>query len=75
MVQEGHAVTRNILRAIDGSGELGSQFAVNEKSWAFASPARWPPLLAGAAYLFKLESLQNEVHVAALVWDLIEEEK
>jgi NADH dehydrogenase len=77
-VQEGHAVARNILRAIDGTGELepfeyrplgqlvelGSQFAVNE-----VMGVRFSGLLASlfwrATYLFKLESPQNRAQVAA----------
>ena len=77
-VQEGHAVARNILRAIDRTGELepfeyrplgqlvelGSQFAVNE-----VMGVRFSGLLASlfwrATYLFKLESPQNRAQVAA----------
>ena len=77
-VQEGHAVARNILRAIDGMGELerfeyrplgqlvelGSWFAVNE-----VMGVRFSGLLASlfwrATYLFKLESPQNRAQVAA----------
>ena len=71
-MQEGHAVARNILRAIDGTDELerfeyrplgqlvelGSHFAVNE-----VMGVRFSGLLASlfwrATYLFKLESPQN----------------
>jgi NADH:ubiquinone reductase (H+-translocating) len=77
-VQEGHAVARNILRAIDGTDELerfeyrplgqlvelGSHFAVNE-----VMGVRFSGLLASlfwrATYLFKLESPQNRAQVAA----------
>jgi NADH:ubiquinone reductase (H+-translocating) len=77
-VQEGHAIARNILRAIDGTDELerfeyrplgqlvelGSYFAVNE-----VMGVRFSGLLASlfwrATYLFKLESPQNRAQVAA----------
>lgn len=76
-VQEGHAVARNVLRAIDGSGELErfeyrplgqlvelGGFAVNE-----VMGVRFSGLLASlfwrATYLFKLESPQNRAQVAA----------
>jgi NADH:ubiquinone reductase (H+-translocating) len=77
-VQEGHAVARNIFRAIDGTDELerfeyrplgqlvelGSHFAVNE-----VMGVRFSGLLASlfwrATYLFKLESPQNRAQVAA----------
>jgi NADH dehydrogenase len=77
-VQEGQVVARNILRAIDGTGELepfeyrplgqlvelGSRFAVNE-----VMGVRFSGLLAAlfwrAVYLFKLESPQNRAQVAS----------
>jgi NADH dehydrogenase len=76
-VQEGHAVARNILRAIDGADELErfkyrplgqlvelGGFAVNE-----VMGVRFSGLLASlfwrATYLFKLESPQNRAQVAA----------
>jgi hypothetical protein len=76
--EEGHAVARNILRAIDVADELerfeyrplgqlvefGSHFAVNE-----VMGVRFSGLLASllwrATYLFKLESPQNRAQVAA----------
>jgi len=76
-VQEGHAVARNVLRAIDGTDELErfeyrplgqlvelGGFAVNE-----VMGVRFSGLLASlfwrATYLFKLESPQNRAQVAA----------
>jgi NADH dehydrogenase len=77
-VQEGHVVARNILRAIDGTGELepfeyrplgqlvelGSRFAVNQ-----VMGVRFSGLLAAlfwrAVYLFKLESPQSRAQVAS----------
>jgi NADH:ubiquinone reductase (H+-translocating) len=76
-VQEGHAVARNIVRAIDGTDELErfeyrplgqlvelGGFAVNE-----VMGVRFSGLLASlfwrATYLFKLESPQNRAQVAA----------
>ncbi|CAA9407390.1 MAG: NADH dehydrogenase [uncultured Rubrobacteraceae bacterium] len=75
-MQEGHAVARNILRAIDGTDELErfeyrplgqlvelGGFAVNE-----VMGVRFSGLLASlfwrATYLFKLESPQNRAQVA-----------
>ncbi|MDP8951131.1 MAG: NAD(P)/FAD-dependent oxidoreductase [Actinomycetota bacterium] len=76
--QEGHVVARNILSAIDGTGELeefeyrplgqlvelGSHFAVNE-----VMGVRFSGFLASlfwrGVYLFKLESPQNRAQVAA----------
>ena len=77
-VQEGHVVARNILSTVDGAGELeefkyrplgqlvelGSHFAVNE-----VMGVRFSGFLASlfwrGVYLFKLESPQNRVQVAA----------
>jgi NADH:ubiquinone reductase (H+-translocating) len=77
-VQEGHAVARNILRAIDGTDELerfeyrplgqlvelGSHFAVNEVMGVHFS-GFLASLFWRATYLFKLESPQNRAQVAA----------
>jgi NADH:quinone reductase (non-electrogenic) len=77
-VQEGQVVARNILSAINGTGELeefeyrplgqlvelGSHFAVNE-----VMGVRFSGFLASlfwrGVYLFKLESPQNRAQVAA----------
>jgi len=76
-VQEGRAVARNVLAAIDGGRpepfryrplgqlvELGSRFAVNE-----VLGVRFSGLLASLfwrlTYLYKLESPQNRARVAA----------
>ena len=76
-VQEGEAVARNILAAIDGEApepfryrsvgqlvELGSEFAVNDILGVKFS-GRLAALVWRATYLLKLESPQSRVRVAA----------
>jgi NADH:ubiquinone reductase (H+-translocating) len=77
-VQEGEALARNILAAIDGSDELapfeykpvgqlvelGSRFAVNEVMGVKFSGLE-AALFWRATYLFKLESPENRARIAA----------